>query len=419
MDPVGELQDTLDELRHMLQGARRRVMSGQPSPSGTGPVEAPVLSLLVERATSEGVAPDPKLLGQALTSLAADLPEPIALCVTAVTRRILSLPVFASSEVLAIPLERRRVSLPDWLLPRRTIGAFYVVRALGSGGVSSVFVARRLEERHDPNARKYALKVPEYDPSTARSLSEHEFLQLFREEAGALLALPHHTNLARFVTFDLAAQPKPILVMELIAGTSLDRLVRKRALTIQKILVYLDGILAGLGAMHEAGLGHLDLKPSNVILRDDCTPVLVDFGLAGRKLRPGCGSLDYCAPEVLGVTPASYTPRPQPADIYALAAMAFELFTTQVLMDGDEEVDIAAQHVSHDGWPARLVPLASRSETAPLAALLSACLRTDPRHRPTAAQVRAGLRRVADALQGLAWPITFESAEPESPHVGT
>src|SRR6185436_16989670 len=183
-------------------------------------------------------------------------------------------------------LERRRAPLPYWLLPRRTIGAFYVVRALGSGGASSVFVARRIEERNSADAEVFALKVPDYDPTTARSLSEQEFLQLFREEAGALLTVPQHPNLARFVTFDLAARPKPILVMELIKGLSLDRLVRRRALTTERAFAYLDGILAGLEAMHAAGIGHLDVKPSNVILREGDTPVLVDFGLSGRQLRP-------------------------------------------------------------------------------------------------------------------------------------
>ena len=81
-----------------------------------------------------------------------------------------------------------------------------------------MFMARRLEERNKPKAEGFALKVPDYDPTIARSLSEQEFLQLFREEAGALLSLPSHNNLARFVTFDLAARPKPILVMELIKG---------------------------------------------------------------------------------------------------------------------------------------------------------------------------------------------------------
>ena len=58
-------------------------------------------------------------------------------------------------------------------------------------------MARRIEERNNAKAEGFALKVPDYDPTTARSLSEQEFLQLFREEAGALLGLPTHENLAR------------------------------------------------------------------------------------------------------------------------------------------------------------------------------------------------------------------------------
>src|SRR5690606_15338394 len=199
-----------------------------------------------------------------------------------------------------------------------------VVRPLGSGGVSSVFLARRLEERNNPKAEAFALKVPEYDPSTARSMTEQEFFQMFRDEAGALLSLPTHENLARFVTFDLSARPKPILVMELIRGTPLDRLLRSRALSMPRVIAHLDGVLAGLEAMHAVQVGHLDVKASNVILRDGGTPVLVDFGLSGRTLRPGCGTIEYTAPEVLGVVPEGSTGSPMAADIYAFGCLVYE-----------------------------------------------------------------------------------------------
>src|SRR5688572_26699963 len=152
-------------------------------------------------------------------------------------------------------------------------------------------------------------------------MSEQEFFEMFREEGGALLSLPAHPNLARFVTFDLGARPKPILVMELILGTALDRLLRSRSLTMQRVTDYLDGILAGLEAMHEVGVGHLDIKPTNVILRDGETPVLVDFGLSGRHLRPGCGTVEYTAPEVLGVFPEDHQPMPPPADMYSVGCL--------------------------------------------------------------------------------------------------
>jgi serine/threonine protein kinase len=275
-------------------------------------------------------------------------------------------------------------------------------------------MARRIEERNSQRAEGFALKVPDYDPTTARSLSEQEFLQLFREEAGALLGLPHHPNLARFVTFDLAARPKPILVMELIRGLGLDRLIRSRSLTMRGLFGYLDGILAGLQAMHSVGVGHLDLKPSNVIMRDGQTPVLVDFGLSGRHLRPGCGTLDYCAPEILGVTPAGYAPSPLPADIYAFACMAFESFCGEVLFDADDEMAILSAHVSHDGWPEKLVTLSGLAEFTDLSMILAACMRHDPRERPTVAQVRAALNEVAPQLQDKSWPIVLGNA-PEQP----
>src|SRR6185369_9448671 len=91
------------------------------------------------------------------------------------------------------------VRLPAWLPSRRTLGGFYVQRQLGDGAAGTVFVVTRVEERHDPAAERFALKVPHYDATAARSLTEAAFLKMFREEAGALLSLPEHENLARFV----------------------------------------------------------------------------------------------------------------------------------------------------------------------------------------------------------------------------
>src|SRR6185436_1925360 len=111
-----------------------------------------------------------------------------------------------------------------------------------------------------------------------------------------------------FVTFDLAARPKPILVMEFIEGTTLERLLAAGSMTTLQALDLLDGVLAGLEAMHAAGLGHLDVKPANVVVRQSGAPVLVDFGLTGRNLRPGCLTGAYGAPEVWGVAPEGFDP---------------------------------------------------------------------------------------------------------------
>ncbi len=408
-EPLDELERATSELRRLCSGALRRLMDDT-SADITVVADVAPLSLLTGRAVSVGVPANAQQFGMATSELVADLPEGLSVAIKRVVRRLEELPATAASDVYAIPLGKRRTALPDWLLPRRTIGAFYVVRALGSGGVSSVFIARRMEERHDSKAESFALKVPEFDPATARSLSEREFLQMFREEAGALLSLPQHPNLARFVTFDMAARPKPILVMELIPGQALDRLVRSRSLTTERALHYLDGILAGLEAMHGVGVGHLDVKPSNVILRDGETPVLVDFGLSGRQLRPGCGTLEFCAPEVLGVVPEGATPSPLAADMYAFACTAYEVLTADPLFEADDETSLISAQVSHDGWPPKLAELGRSREFAELGIVLAACMRRDPRDRPTAAETRAALKGAAAGLQGMSWPLRLPAA---------
>ena len=417
VDAMRELEQSTKSLHVLIQGAKLRVLdrNSEPPPS-TSSGEVVALSALVERAMTDGVPPNSTQVHRAIAELVRDLPDAIGASISAVCSRLDTLPIAAASDVYEIPLEKRRAPLPEWLLPRRTIGAFYVVKALGSGGVSSVFVARRLEERNNPKAPLFALKVPEYDPTTARSLSETEFLAMFRDEAGALISLPHHANLARFVTFDLAARPKPILVMELISGFGLDRLMRSRSLTMDRAFGYFDGILCGLEAMHSAGFGHLDLKPSNVILRDNSVPVLVDFGLSGRKIRPGCGTLDYCAPEVLGVAPDLSAATPMAADIYAFGSMAFEVLTGIPLFDGLDEMALVTAHVSHDGWPERLAKFGRQTRTAELAVVLAACLRHDPRARPTVAAVRQALVSVTGRLASEPWPMSLDrfSERPKS-----
>ncbi|HEX7669911.1 MAG TPA: serine/threonine-protein kinase [Polyangiaceae bacterium] len=407
--PLGDVEHHVGALLRLVVGARRRVLDEQTEMAGFDVVaDVPRLSALIERAVT-GVPLDGAQLSMSIGELVADLPSSVSAPLSRVLSRIAGLPVAKPRAISVIPLETRRAELPDWLLPRRTIGAFYVVRALGAGGTSSVFVVRRIEERRLRGGELFALKVPQYDPSTARSLSEAEFMQLFREEAGALLSLPSHENLARFVTFDLAARPKPILVMELIRGFGLDRLVRNRSLTIGPSLRYLDGILAGLHAMHSVGVGHLDVKPSNIILRDDTTPVLVDFGLSGRHLRPGCGTLEYCAPEVLGVAAPS-TPTPAAADLYSFACTAFELLTGELLFDADDETALMHQHLSHDGWPDKLSSLATVPELANLCVELAACLRRDPAERPTAAEVRRALSGSTEWLVEERWPLRAAEA---------
>jgi eukaryotic-like serine/threonine-protein kinase len=291
-----------------------------------------------------------------------------------------------------------------------------VQRPLSSGAAGSVFIAQRAHERHDDGAESYALKVPSYNGQNSRTLTEQEFLSLFREEAGALLTLAPHTNLAGFVTFDAVARPKPILVMELVAGASLERVLDRRELSMASAFAILDGIAAGLGAMHAQGLGHLDLKPANVIMRQaraeadlgdsPAAPVLVDFGLAGRKIRPGCASPHYGAPEVWD--PGMYgTTEPTAADVYGFSCLAYELCVGRPLFAADTLPGLIACHFEHDGNPAALAALQSTRALAPLAQIIAAGLAPNPRARATIVELRDALRDLQPALRAAEWPLAL------------
>lgn len=426
---IEALGEAASSLARLVAGARRRL--GDPL-EGEGATVAPALKVVDVAvihaaraggdASAVGDAETPFDLGSladaiagAIEALREDLPLHLAEIAANVLARIVALPSRAPrrSRPPRAVFRAREAALPAWLPPSRTIGGFYVLRALGSGAVGSVFVARRAEERSDERAPKLALKVPEYAGSAARTLSEEEFLQLFREEAGALLAVPPHANLAKLVTFDAGARPKPILVMELVEGPTLERIVETGALDMERAVRTLDGIARGLAAMHDVGVGHLDLKPSNVILRDPDgpgpaleNPVLVDFGLAGRKLRPGCATSSYGAPEVWGLLPKGHAPRPMPADVYAFGCVIFEILTGQTLFSGSTDLAIITAHLQHDGdLPAIDALVEVERDLAPLAGAIRSALRQDPRKRATIADVQAAIAETAPLLARMRWPL--------------
>jgi hypothetical protein len=413
LSPLSTLEAAIDRLAQLTASALRRC-GGEDEPIAALPSPAFPLALSVIRALEAGgpeaaaasIAP---VIATCIERAEAALPGAIASLVKRVIPRIAELPLDEpgrdSRTPAPAPSRPSDGPVPPWVPSRRTLGGFYVHRQIGGGGAGTVFVVTRIDERHDPAAERFALKVPDYDATAARSLSETAFLKLFREEAGALLAVPEHENLARFVTFDAGARPKPILVMELVDGTRCDKLIASRLLTMKTAFSLLDGVLAGLAAMHSVGVGHLDVKPSNVILRAGVQPVLVDFGLAGRHIRPGCGTTSYGAPEVWGITLPGARLTPMSADVYSFGCLGYEVLTGRTLFEAPSEVAVISAHVTHDGLPPPLKRLAERSQTAPVAQVLERCLRKDPADRAAANELREQLGAVGDQLRGKKWPV--------------
>jgi hypothetical protein len=410
------LADTVESLARLVQSSLRRMGYLRPKMELTAGPSLRLLDVAALHSVRGDETAYADMMATVFEPLRKELPTHLAEMIATALSQTLSLPRFAAVREKEGPIalvSRRDRGLPPWLPPSRMLGGFYVMRALGSGAVGSVFVARRAEEKSLESAPLFALKVPEYGGTVARTLGEEEFFQMFREEAGALLAVPAHVNLARLVTFDAGARPKPILVMELVEGPTLERLIETGGLDMARAVNTIFGVAAGLEAMHSVGVGHLDLKPSNVILRDPDgpgpaleTPVLVDFGLAGRKVRPGCATANYGAPEVWGLTPKGQRATPQAVDVYAFGCLVYEMLVGKELFRGESDLAVLTQHLQHDGDLPEIAALAADPTLVPLTELLRACLRQDPRKRIAIDEASAAFAQIAQRLVERRWPLT-------------
>jgi predicted Ser/Thr protein kinase len=405
-DPAIAFENAIAALSLIYSGARGRILDEGGGAPSMRFAAARALSSAIAKLASGATAPlDEEAIGELAQSLGEGLPGFFRALAADAARAVLRLPLDGSSLHPSARVELVRAELPAWIPLRRVLGGFFVERPLGAGAVGSVFVVTRVEDRNDAEAERFALKVPDFNENASRHLSEEQFLSLFRSEATALMSVPSHENLARFVTFDLAARPKPILVMELVEGPNLEDLVDGAKLEAKRAVRSLLEVLAGLEAMHGVGVGHLDLKPANVVLRKGEQAVLVDFGLAGRNLRPGCGSAPYAPPEVWTPTSFGDAVTPMAADVYSFACLAFEVLTGALLFQGETEMQLIAQHMAHDGLPPRLRAIAADPRTTALSELLFGAMRRNPRDRISTAELHRGFARLAPKLEAGTWPV--------------
>lgn len=198
-------------------------------------------------------------------------------------------------------------------------GQYRVERWLGDGGMGLVLAARDLKLQRD-----VALKLVQPELLASASVRRS-----FEAEARTMAALTH----PNVVTLHTLAEDggRPFLVMELVDGPSLAHVLRERGrLPLSEVLPILRAVADGLAALHEAGLIHGDVKPSNILLGPGRAVKLTDMGLsqllienAGGVVR---GTPSYMPPErARGLSVArELLPR---QDVYALAVTAYELLT--------------------------------------------------------------------------------------------
>jgi serine/threonine-protein kinase len=197
------------------------------------------------------------------------------------------------------------------------VGTWRLLRRIASGGMGAVYLAERADGHFEQIA---AVKL-------IRGLASAETFTLFARER-QILATLQHPNIARLLDGGATPGGQPFLVMEYVEGAPIDRYCDEHRLGLRERLELFRAVCAAVQFAHQRLIVHCDLKPSNVLVRDDGTPVLLDFGIARALDRPR--ALDnananyftpgYASPEQLresAVTTAS--------DVYALGLILFEL----------------------------------------------------------------------------------------------
>ncbi|HEX5272325.1 MAG TPA: protein kinase [Gemmataceae bacterium] len=223
------------------------------------------------------------------------------------------------------------------------IPGYTVLATLGRGGMGVVYKARQTNL-----GRTVALKM-----ILSGAHAGPDDLARFRTEAEAIARL-QHPNIVQI--FEVGEQGGlPFFSLEFCGGGSLDRKLAGTPLPPQGAARLVEALARATQAAHDRGVLHRDLKPANVLLADDGTPKITDFGLAKKLDEVGrtasgevMGTPSYMAPEQAGGKSKEIGPA---CDIYALGAILYECLTGRPPFKAATAVDTLMQVVSEEPVP--------------------------------------------------------------------
>ena len=255
----------------------------------------------------------------------------------------------------------------------QTFGSYRLEGLLGRGGMGEVYRARHLRLTN----RLAAVKI-----LPASFASDPDFLRRFEQEANNAASLDHPNILP---VWDYGEQDgTPFLAMPLVPAGSLKELLERRGpLSPTEAERYLAPIADALDYAHSRGILHRDVKPANILLREDGRPQLADFGIAkaieagqaGEGLTGtggGIGTPEYMAPEQIE---GRAEPR---SDLYALGIALYQLLGGQLPYDGATPYEVALKQLGTPLPPLRQL----RPDLSPaIEATVARALAKDPAAR--------------------------------------
>ena len=250
---------------------------------------------------------------------------------------------------------------------------YEIIRMLGHGGMNHVYLAL---DTH--NNQKVVLKFPNDD-----LIGNIAVFERYKREAEVGSRL-NHPNVQRLLNID-EERCEHYLVMEYIQGRTLREVLDARApelLPQDEVLRIIIQICDALTYGPEHGVFHRDIKPENIMLLEDGSVKIIDFGVAllegarrvtWRGLSGTVGTPDYMAPEQLQGARGTAS-----ADIYAVGAMLYEMLCGHVPFEGENVFAVMNQHVTHD--PPSILKF-QRNISPALATVVMRMIRRDPQKR--------------------------------------
>lgn len=216
---------------------------------------------------------------------------------------------------------------------------YKLLKTLGEGGMANVYLAHDLILDRDVAVKVLRLDLQD-DPDTVRR---------FQREAMATSELVHPNIVSIYDVGE--AHGQQYLVMEYVRGTDLKKyIVEHFPIPYQRVVEIMTQILSAVQLAHDHNIIHRDLKPQNILIDQDGTAKISDFGIAVAlsdnsmtQTNSLLGSVHYLSPEqARGSMPTKQS------DIYALGIILFEMLTGTVPFEGDSAVSIALKHFQEE-----------------------------------------------------------------------
>lgn len=297
-----------------------------------------------------------------------------------------------------------RTSTGYYQVARVLAGRYRLVGFIARGGMAEVW------EGHDELlARSVAVKLP-----LAHLAGQPGFMERFRREAVAAARLSHPNVVA---VYDTGTDgDDSFIVMERVHGHSLRQILDDRhGLGVAASVAITIQVASALDFAHRHGIIHRDVKPANILITDDNTVKVADFGIAKAVMSQDMtqtsvtlGTARYISPEQ-----AEGHPPDGRSDLYSLAVVLYEMMCGQAPFEADNEVALAIKHIR-----AAVVPMRQRCPEAPawLDEVVDRALAKDPNDRfATAGEFGAVLLSAAES-DGILAPTTlvFDPVRPGS-----